>query len=90
MLNALSRGLPAIYFDPKPSVQGVKRFKQMAQTYGKKALIVGDDFFSESLFNPLLEGSAHEITNRVMNALEWGESFYKNEAQRMLFEAIRQ
>ena len=90
MMNALSRGLPVIYFDPKPSVEGVRRFNKMAKAFNKQALIVGDEFFSEALFNPLLEGSAHEITNRLMNALEWSESFYKNESQRVLFEAIRQ
>lgn len=90
MTHSLMSSKPILYFDPKPSVDGIKRFKGLCQQFGKKAYIVSDVERGDMAFNPLLEGSAHDITSRIMSALEWSESFYKNEAQRVLFEAVLQ
>lgn len=90
MTYSLLTGKPIIYFDPKPSVEGIKRFKGLCERFSKKAYVVSDVEPLPAAFNPLLEGSANDITNRIMAALEWSESFYKNEAQRVLREAIRQ
>jgi type IV secretory pathway TraG/TraD family ATPase VirD4 len=90
MTHSLMMSKPIIYFDPKPSLDGIKRFKAICQSFGKKAYVISDVERSSVAFNPLLEGSSHDITNRIMSALEWSESFYKNEANRVLFEAVLQ
>lgn len=90
MLNSLLQDKPIIYFDPKPSFGSIKKFKALCRYFNKEAYVISDIEPTPALFNPLLEGNAHEITNRIMSALEWSEPYYKIESQRVLFETIRQ
>ncbi|MBI2519314.1 MAG: DUF87 domain-containing protein [Bdellovibrio sp.] len=90
MIRALVNNFPIICFDPKPSCESVEQFKQMCAHFGRKAYVVSELLHPSDVFNPLVEGSAHEVTNRIMGALEWSDSYYKNESQRALFEAVMQ
>ncbi len=71
MTHSLMSSKPILYFDSKPSVEGIKRFRGLCQQFGKKAYVVSDVERGSVAFNPLLEGSAHDITSRIMAALEW-------------------
>ncbi len=88
--HALSSGRAIIFFDPKTCPENIQRFKAICQLYKRKFHIVAEKSQDSVFFNPLLEGSLSEITERIMNALDWSEPFYKNESQMALFKAIRQ
>jgi type IV secretory pathway TraG/TraD family ATPase VirD4 len=88
--HALSSNRAIIIFDPKTCPENIERFLSLCQKYKRKAYIVSDFYKEAQVFNPLLEGGPSEITERIMNALDWSEPFYKNESQMALFRAVRQ
>lgn len=78
--HALRRGRPVIYFDPKASLDSVQIFKSMCEKQGKKLYLFTDLIENPASFNPLLEGNLDDISDRIINALDWSEPFYKNES----------
>ena len=63
MIRALVNYFPIICFDPKPSRESVEQFKQMCAYFGRKAYVVSELLHPSDVFNPLVEGSTHEVTN---------------------------
>ena len=88
--KSLREGKPAIIFDPKPSRSSIEEFKSLCLKYGKQARIISNTIEQTNLFNPLIEGDIQEISNRIIEALEWRETYYKSVSQRALLEALRQ
>ncbi|GAB4023847.1 MAG: hypothetical protein Fur0010_27090 [Bdellovibrio sp.] len=88
--KSLREEKPVIIFDPKPSRSSINEFQNLCRKYGKQARIISDTVEETTFFNPLLEGDIQEISNRIMGALEWGETYYKSESQKALLEALRQ
>lgn len=78
--HALSKGMPVIYFDPKANFDSIETFKKMCASQGKKLYLFSDIVENASFFNPLLDGTLNDISDRIINALEWSEPFYKNES----------
>ena len=78
--NALKKGMPAIYFDPKPNHGNIKTFQQMCEANNKKLYVFSDIVKNPTPFNPLSGGNLGDISDKIINALEWSEPFYKNES----------
>jgi hypothetical protein len=87
--NALKAGKPVIYFDPKSSLESIQVFKDMCQYYGKKLYLFSDRDPYATSFNPLLDGDLDEISDQLINALDWSEPFYKNESIQALDEVLQ-
>lgn len=77
---ALMSGSPVIYFDPKASLESIRVFKNMCQKRGKELHLFSDIAEGGVNFNPLLDGSIGDISDRIINALDWSEPFYKHES----------
>jgi type IV secretory pathway TraG/TraD family ATPase VirD4 len=76
----LKKNLPVIYFDPKASLESIGVFKRMCERAGKKLYLFTDITEDATAFNPLLGGNLDDISDKVINALDWSEPFYKNES----------
>ncbi|RZF21161.1 hypothetical protein DAY19_14380 [Halobacteriovorax vibrionivorans] len=78
--HALTTGKPVTYFDPKASIESIRDFRNMCANQDKKLYLFTDISDETSYFNPLLDGSLDDISDRIINALDWSEPFYKNES----------
>jgi conjugal transfer pilus assembly protein TraD len=78
--DALRHGKPVIYFDPKASIENIETFKKICKHNNKKLYIFCDFYKDSTAFNPLAGGSLNDISDKIINALEWSEPFYKNES----------
>ncbi|MBI2521206.1 MAG: DUF87 domain-containing protein [Bdellovibrio sp.] len=87
--HALSMGKPVIYFDPKASLESVEVFRKMCERSGKKLYLFTDIAEDATAFNPLLDGSLDDISDRIINALDWSEPFYKNESIQALDDVLQ-
>jgi conjugal transfer pilus assembly protein TraD len=85
---SLSKKQPVIYFDPKPSLQNVNIFRDIAEAKGIRYYDFTDIYRGFFGFNPLENGSLEDISDRIINALEWSEPFYKNESIQALDLAL--
>tara|TARA_R110002072_G_scaffold534_8_gene4303 strand:- start:54813 stop:56234 length:1422 start_codon:yes stop_codon:yes gene_type:complete len=86
--HALRSGRPVIYFDPKASKESIRTFRKMCHAQNKKLYIFSDISENATPFNPLLDGSLDDISDRIINALDWSEPFYKNESISALDEVL--
>lgn len=87
--NALKKGMPVIYFDPKPNLENIETFRKICEANGKKIYYFSDIVESPNSFNPLNGGSLGDISDKIINALEWSEPFYKNESIEALDEVLK-
>jgi type IV secretory pathway TraG/TraD family ATPase VirD4 len=75
--HALSKGMPIIYFDPKANLDNIETFKKICTANNKKLHVFSDITSEGSAFNPLLGGTLNDISDKIINSLEWSEPFYK-------------
>ncbi|HAZ12960.1 MAG: hypothetical protein A2X86_09230 [Bdellovibrionales bacterium GWA2_49_15] len=87
--HALRMGKPVIYFDPKASLEAVAVFRKMCLANRKKLYLFTDIAEDAMPFNPLLDGTLDDISDRIINALEWSEPFYKNESIQALDDVLQ-
>lgn len=78
--NALQKGMPVIYFDPKPNLENIETFKKICKANNKELYLFSDIVDSPVSFNPLTGGNLGDISDKIINSLEWSEPFYKNES----------
>jgi Cdc6-like AAA superfamily ATPase len=78
--HALKRGMPVIYFDPKASHENIATFRKICEMNNKKLYVFSDISESPVNFNPLSGGNLGDISDKIINALDWSEPFYKNES----------
>jgi len=86
--NALKKGMPVIYFDPKPNLENIDTFTKICEANGKKIYFFTDIVKAPVSFNPLSGGSLGDISDKIINALEWSEPFYKNESIEALDDVL--
>lgn len=87
--HALLSGKPVIYFDPKASHENLNNFKKICEVNSKKLYIFSDLNTHNSAFNPLLGGNLNDISDKIINSLEWSEPFYKNESIEALDDVLK-
>lgn len=90
IFRALSQGGPAIYFDPKPTLKSIRSFQDITAHFEKKTYVLASFYNGSIKLNPLIKGSINENLNKIMDALEWSEVFYKNECQEALLDCLKQ
>lgn len=87
--HALLSGKPVIYFDPKASQENLNNFKKICEVNHKKLYVFSDLKTHNTAFNPLLGGNINDISDKIINSLEWSEPFYKNESIEALDEVLK-
>lgn len=60
----------------------------MCASQGKKLYLFTDIADDSTPFNPLIDGTLDDISDRIINALDWSEPFYKNESIQALDEVL--
>ncbi len=87
--HSLKNGIPVIFFDPKGDLQALNTFIDLCETH-KRTCYVFSEFYKGSVrLNPLLEGTANQVADRIMQAFEWSEQYYKDVAYRSLLRALK-
>ncbi|MBC7428533.1 MAG: DUF87 domain-containing protein [Bacteriovorax sp.] len=86
--NALRKGMPVIYFDPKPNHENINTFQKICEANNKKLYVFSDIVSKPTPFNPLSGGNLGDISDKIINALEWSEPFYKNESIEALDDVL--
>jgi hypothetical protein len=86
---ALKKGMPVIYFDPKASTENIETFRKICHANNKKLYVFSDLLGLGNPFNPLLGGNLGDISDKIINALEWSEPFYKNESIEALDDVLQ-
>ncbi len=86
--NSLKSEKAIIFFDPKGDRESLENFKTLSEKYKKKVYIFSE-YYSESItLNPILEGTANQVVDRIMGAFDWSEPFYRDISRRKLNEAL--
>ena len=87
--HSLKNGIPVIFFDPKGDLLALNTFLDLCETH-KRTCYVFSEFYKGSVrLNPLLEGTANQVADRIMQAFDWSEQYYKDVAFRSLLRALK-
>lgn len=89
--DRIARGEGVMFIDLKADRETIDQVKSYADEFGRK-----DDLklFSISnpdisnTYNPLLEGSANQIRDRLVGAMEWSEEYYKQASMSHLLKVL--
>ncbi len=87
--NSLRNQRPVIFLDPKADRESYKMFKDMCHAYSIPTYAFSEfeiDFFA---INPIKDGSINQVTDRIMNAFNWSEEFYKEECAEALEDSLQ-
>lgn len=92
MKNLITQSLvdnkAVIFFDPKPTPESLAEFRRLAFKFNRPSYAFMPPWSISRNLNPLAKGTIVENVSKIMNALEWSETYYKNECQLALFQAI--
>lgn len=80
--SALKRNIPVIAIDGKGDADFIKEFKQLAKQEKKKLYVFSD--VSDMTYNPIKQGTATMVRDKIMALFEWSEPYYKNNCSRFL------
>ncbi len=76
--DALSRGRPIIFFDPKGDMEALTTFQAICQKYQRPCYIFSEHFPDSISLNPLIDGTVNQVVDRIMRAFKWENSFYES------------
>ena len=74
--NRLKSNLPVVMIDPKGDNKALLKFKRLNEFYGRKCYIFSETSPLSDSCNPVLEGEASTIVNRLFAIFDWGEPYY--------------
>ncbi|WP_028401065.1 type IV secretory system conjugative DNA transfer family protein [Ectobacillus panaciterrae] len=80
--SALKRDIPVIAIDGKGDTDFIREFEQLAKQEGKKLYVFSD--VSDITYNPIKQGTATMVRDKIMALFEWSEVYYKNNCSRFL------
>ncbi len=79
---------PVVFFDPKASMETIEMFTNICENAARKVYYFNDFLDNKYPFNPLLDGNVDQIADRIVNACEWSDSYYKSVSISALKESI--
>ncbi len=86
--NSLKSQKAVIFFDPKGDRESLENFKMLVERYKKKAYVFSEYHPESIILNPILEGTANQVVDRIMCAFDWSEPYYRDISRRKLYEAL--
>lgn len=87
--DRVAKGHGVVFFDFKADFEVLKWLSRVCALAGRKFAVIslsGEDY--SSAYNPLLIGNPTEICSQIMNSLKWSESFYRDNAERVLMTML--
>ena len=87
--DRLKQGLPVTFIDGKGDNEALRKFKALNEHYGRKCYIFSERYPLSDNCNPILEGEASTIVDRLFSIFEWGEPYYADTNYIALERAVR-
>lgn len=82
--SAAQRELPAIIVDAKGDPELITRIKNIAERFERPFRVFSTRPESSTTYDPLKNGNALELTDKILSASDWTEPHYMYQAQRYL------
>lgn len=86
--RAVRLGHSVVFFDPKASAETRNMFTEICSRHGRKVYYFNEFTANATPFNPLLDGNVDQICDRIVNACNWSDEFYKTTSVNALKEAL--
>lgn len=86
--RAVRLGHSVVFFDPKASAETRNMFTEICARHGRKVYYFNEFTANATPFNPLLDGNVDQICDRIVNACNWSDEFYKTTSVNALKEAL--
>ena len=64
----LENDRPIIFFDPKGDLEALTTFKSLVESKGRSCYIFSEHYNDSISLNPVLEGTANQVADRIMRA----------------------
>ena len=80
---------PIIFFDPKGDLEALTSFKHLSEKWGRDCFVFSEHYKDSIALNPLKEGTVNQVCNRIMNAFEWSNAFYRDCCEEALTHALK-
>jgi type IV secretory pathway TraG/TraD family ATPase VirD4 len=77
-----------VFFDPKASTETKNMFTEVCALSGKKVYYFNEFVDNPCTFNPLLDGNIDQICDRIINACNWSDNYYKATSINILKEVL--
>jgi hypothetical protein len=91
MFDDMRSGKPVVYIDPKADNESLERFIDLCRLNNREYLVFSEHYQKDGkiCLNPVLEGSANHIADRIFKSFTWSEEFYANKCQQALKKSIK-
>ncbi|MBL7664273.1 MAG: DUF87 domain-containing protein [Bacteriovoracaceae bacterium] len=88
--HSLRENKPIIFFDPKGDYESLMTFQALCKKYKKPCYIFSEHYKDSISLNPVLDGTANQVTNRIMECFTWTEPHYETMCKSALRKALNQ
>lgn len=85
---SLSCGTPMVFIDGKGDIESMQRFIALNKKHGRKYYVFSELLADSDKCNPVLEGDATTIMDRISSAYDFDNPFYKDENKNALLGSI--
>ncbi len=78
MFEDMRQGKPVVYIDPKGDAETMNKFIRMCQFTGRDFSVFSENYHGKGscALNPVKDGSASNIADRIHHAFTWSEEHY--------------
>lgn len=83
----LKNDMPVVFFDAKGDPRFLDEIGKLTKHYHKKLRVFTPE--SKITYNPLKNGTASEIEDRLMRVFDWSETYYKNASDNRLIKILQ-
>ena len=90
MFEDMRQGKPVVYIDPKGDMGTMNKFIRMCKFTGRDFSVFSEDYYGKGScsLNPVKDGSASNIADRIQHAFTWSEEHYAQLCRDALGEAV--
>jgi conjugal transfer pilus assembly protein TraD len=75
--NHMKNNVPVIFLDPKADMESLLTFEHLCKKYNRQSYIFHENYEDSVVLNPLKDGTANLIVDRIMNSFKFEKEFYK-------------
>lgn len=75
--NHMKNNVPVIFLDPKADMESLLTFEHLCKKYNRQSYIFHENYENSVVLNPLKDGTANLIVDRIMNSFKFEKEFYK-------------
>jgi len=86
--HILQKGEPVLFIAPKGDQYDILQFKRLNEIYDRDCYVFSPSYEDSQAFNPIADGTVHEIHDRIIDSYHWTEPYYKEIASQALRIAI--